>query len=181
MIMTQHGCRWGRARLFVVAAWLLVSLLQTQDACAEGKKISGTSKGFATISVTMMLPGDDPKHEIALIHSRYMDSSADPDFDSVQFTSVTVVDHTAGTGTLRGYDVGTHPSGDQHFTAGEGMVKTVTKPDGSPETTAEGKWWFTGGTGKFKGITGGGTFKTKVIPGKPESWTSEWEGAYEIK
>jgi hypothetical protein len=49
------------------------------------------------------------------------------------------------------------------------------------EYTDEGKWWYTGGTGKFKGITGGGTGKTRGILGKLESAISEWTGEYELK
>jgi hypothetical protein len=179
--MTQRRRRWAMAGLFVLVGWFLVSLIQTREAQAAAKKISGTSQGFVVVSSTTMWPGDAPNHEIILIHSRYMDHSADPDFDNVQFTSVSVIDHTAGMGTFRGYDVGTHPSGDQYFLAYEGMIKTGKKPDGSLETTAEVKWGFTGGIGRFKGITGGGTTKTKGTPGISGSFTAEWEGEYEIK
>lgn len=179
--MTQRGRRWAMAGLFVLVGWFLVSLIQTREAQAAAKKISGTTKGFVIVSSTTMWPGDAPHHEIILQHARWVDHSDDPDCNTAQGTGVAVIDHTAGQGTIRGYGVGTCPSGDQTFVASEGTLKTVKQPDGSTEMTIEAKWRYTGGTGKFKGITGGGTDKTKGIPGKPESFLSEWAGEYEIK
>jgi hypothetical protein len=179
--MTQRGRRWAMAGLFVLVGWFLVSLLQTREAQAAAKKISGTAQGFVMVSSTTMWPGDAPHHEIILQHERWVENSDDPDCPTAQVTSVSVIDHTAGQGTRRGYDVDTCPNGDQIFVAGEGTIKTVKQPDGSLESTYEGKWWYTGGTGKFKGITGGGTGKGKWILGKPESFQVEWAGEYELK
>jgi hypothetical protein len=128
-----------------------------------------------------MWPGDALHHEVILQHVRWVDHSDDPDCNTAQVTSVIVIDQTAGQGTIRGYEVGTCPNGDQTFGASEGTIKTAKQPDGSLESTYEGKWWYTGGTGKFKGITGGGTAKSKGIVGKLESMRAEWEGAYELK
>jgi hypothetical protein len=44
--------------------------------------------------------------------------------------------------------------------------------------TSEGKSSFTGGTGKFKGINGKGTFKTKFAP--DGTATAEGEGEYTL-
>jgi hypothetical protein len=179
--MTQRGRRWAMAGLVVLVGWFLASLLQTRDAQATAKKISGTSQGFVIVSSTTMWPGDAPHHEIILQHVRWVDQSDDPDCNTAQVTGVVVIDHTAGQGTIRGYDVAMCPNGDHTFGAFEGAMKTVKQPDGSLEYTDEGKWWYTGGTGKRKGITGGGTGKTKGILGKPESLRSEWAGEYELK
>jgi hypothetical protein len=179
--MTPRGGRWAMAGLFVLVGWFLVSLLQTREAQAAAKKISGTSQEFVIVSSTTMWPGDVPNHEIVLQHARWVENSDDPDCNTTQVTGVIVIDHTAGQGTLRGYDVDTCPNGDQIFVAGEGTIKTAKQPDGSLVSTYEGKWWYTGGTGKFKGITGGGTAKSKGIVGKPESMRAEWEGEYELK
>jgi hypothetical protein len=56
-------------------------------------------------------------------------------------------------------------------------VKTTPKPAGPPEVTFEGKFWYTGGTGKFEGITGGGTYKNTLTP----SANYEFEGQYTLK
>ncbi len=39
-------------------------------------------------------------------------------------------------------------------------------------------WQYTGGEGSFAGITGGGTFKTKVT--SATTLEATWEGAYEL-
>jgi hypothetical protein len=179
--MTQRGRRWAMAGLFVLVSWFLLFLIQTREAQAAAKKISGTSQKGVTVSSTKMWPGDAPHHEIILQHELSVEHSDDPDCTTAQVTRVIIIDHTAGQGTIRVYDVDTCPNGDQTFVAGEGTIKTGKQPDGSMEVTGEGKWWYTGGTGTFKGITGGGTAKTKEILGKPESFRSEWAGEYELK
>jgi hypothetical protein len=162
----------------VVVLWLLGSLLQTQEAYAAGKKVLGTGKVDAILSLVVMSPGDNPQHEVTLTSRRDVWQSADPDWNNVQTHHVVYTDHTAGTGAHRGNIVGVRPSGDKTFSAFEGTMKTVTKPDGSPEVTFEGKIWATGGTGKFTGITGGGTYKGQLTKA---GITYEWEVEYEIK
>jgi len=176
--MTQLRRRWSVVSLLVVVFWLLGSLLQTQEAYAGGKKVSGTGKTEAILSEVAMYPGDHPQHALTLTSRRDVLQSADPDWNNVQTHTVVYLDHTAGTGAHRGNIVIVHPGGDKTFSAVEGMTKMVRKPDNSPEATAEGKWWFTGGTGKFTGITGGGTYKGQLTKAGP---TYEWEAEYEIK
>jgi hypothetical protein len=164
--------------LLIVGLWLLGPLLQTQEAYAGGKKVSGTAKVDAIQSQVKMYPGDNPQHEITLTSRRDVWQSADPDWNNVQMHLVSYSDYTAGTGAHRGNVVRVHPNGDKTFHAYEGMTKTVPKPEGSPEVTFEGRLWFTGGTGKFTGITGGGTYKGQVTKAGP---TYEWEVEYEVK
>jgi len=164
--------------LLVVVLWLLGSLLQLQEAYAGGKKASGTGKVDAIQSQVKMYPGDHPQHEVTLTSRHDVWQSADPDWNNVQTHIVSYTDYNAGTGAHRGNGVGVRPSGDKTFSAYEGMTKTVTKPDGSSEVTFEGKLWLTGGTGKFTGITGSGTYKGQLTKAGP---TYEWEVEYEIK
>jgi hypothetical protein len=177
--MTQLGRRWSVGRLLVVVLWLLGALLQIQEAYAAGKKVSITGKLDAIQSRVVMAPGDNPQHEVTLTSRRDVWQSADPDWNNIQTHHVIYADVTDGTGTTRGNVVQVRPNGDKTFTAFEGMVKTVTKPDGSRAVMTEGKWWLTGGTGKFTGITGGGTYKG--TPGAAPAVEYEVEGEYEIK
>ncbi len=176
--MTQRRRRWSVVSFSVVMLWLLGSLLQIQEAYAGGKKVLGTGKVDAIQSRVVMSPGDNPQHEVTLTSRRDVWQSADPDWNNVQTHHVVYTDYTAGTGAHRGNIVAVRPSGDKTFSAFEGMTKTVTKPDGSPEATFEGKLWLTGGTGKFTGITGGGTYKGQLTKA---GLTYEWEVEYEIK
>jgi hypothetical protein len=66
-------------------------------------------------------------------------------------------------------------NGDKIFVRFSG-VDTMTK-DGKPDTST-GTWSYTGGTGKFKGITGKGTYKGK--PDASGNMVSEIEGEYTL-
>ena len=57
-----------------------------------------------------------------------------------------------------------------------GGTNTATLKDGLLQS-GEGKWQFTAGTGKLKGIKGQGTFKCK---GAGETETCEVEGEYQL-
>jgi hypothetical protein len=54
--------------------------------------------------------------------------------------------------------------------------KQRSKKDGSWKTTWEGTWKVTGGTGKFKNIKGGGTYRGKATA---QEALTEWEGEVE--
>lgn len=164
--------------LVVIAAWLPVSVFQCPEAYAGGKKTSGTGKVIAIVSQTKIYPGDNRSHVLALSNYHEVDNYAEPLFNNVQANEVVATDYMGGTGAMRGYRVSTYPGGDKTFMAIEGLEKTVMKPGAPPKTSFEGKWRYTGGTGKFKGITGGGTFKGKVTKA---GVTYEWEGEYEVK
>jgi hypothetical protein len=58
-----------------------------------------------------------------------------------------------------GYHVSNMANGDKTFVRFSG-TDTIAK-DGKPATTA-GTWSYTGGTGKFKGLRGKGTYKGKA-------------------
>jgi len=74
--------------LLVVVFWLLGSLLQTQEAYAGGKKVSGTAKTEAILSEVAMYPGDHPQHALTLTSRRDVLQSADPDWNNVQTHTV---------------------------------------------------------------------------------------------
>jgi len=65
-------------------------------------------------------------------------------------------------------------NGDKIFVSYRG---TTTIKAGAP-VRAQGTWSYTGGTGKFKGIKGKGTFLS--TPNADESWTVEVEGEYSL-
>ena len=87
---------------------------------------------------------------------------------------VGVADVRGNTSQDQGWDVTTMANGDKLFVRDTGTTKMK---DNVPELIV-GKWNFTGGTGKFKGVKGGGTFKGA---GKPDgSVTINVEGEYTI-
>ncbi len=84
------------------------------------------------------------------------------------------VDVTATRTTTSGAGVATMESGDKTFSTYHG---TASVKDGKRDDE-HGTWSFTGGTGKFKGIKGKGTYKTTV--NADGTATVEIEGEYEL-
>jgi len=143
---------------------------------AEMKKFTGSAKAIATLSETKLVPGDKPGHEVMLV--RRLWSSKTEEFGESTVNQIIVTDYTLGTGTHRGYDAETLASGEKVFTAYEGRTTTVLKDGTPPSTTFEGRWWYTGGTGKFEGITGSGTYKGQA---SAAGLAYTFDGEYEIK
>ena len=140
------------------------------------KKIKGTNKSDPPISRSVVSPGDDPQHELALLIRRDTTTSSDPDRNETEQIDYAQADQVAGTGTNRGYFRRLHKNGDIDYGSWEGTHKTTVKEDGSSETTWEGKWKDHGGTGKFKNIKGSGTARGKATA---EGASTEWEGEVE--
>jgi hypothetical protein len=143
------------------------------------KKIMGTNKEGPPISRTVVPlgPGDDPKHELfVLAIHRDTTTSSDPDWNETEQIVYGQGDEVAGTGTARGYFRRLRKNGETDYGTYEGTVKTTVKEDGSWESTWEGTWKSNGGTGKFKNIKGGGTYRGKATA---QETLTEWEGEVE--
>lgn len=148
------------------------------DAYTQRRRVSGVARAVVSVAGVRMPAGDDPQHDVTLSRLTGVLNSSDPDFNDVEVHEVTFSDCVAGTGTHRGYDVNIHPGGDKTFTRHEGVTRTVAMPSEAPQTTFEGTWWCTGGTGKFAGITGRGTYRGRVTP---SGLAYAFEGEYEMR
>jgi hypothetical protein len=88
---------------------------------------------------------------------RSLQKSADPNWNNSALTYVAISDLVDGKGTQHGYFVNVRADGDRDLGTFEGKVTTV-----NGMRTLEGTYQETGGTGKFKGITGKSAFKTRM-------------------
>jgi len=174
--MTRTGRNWWSARLLLIASGVLLSVVQPSD--AQTGRFTATGKVVTLLAETKMQPGDKPGHELTMARRMDTISYSDPTFSSGQAIVASVSDYTAGSGAHRGYFAITHPVGDRTFSSYEGMTKATPKPAGPAEVTFEGTWRYTGGTGKFEGITGGGTYKGGLTPA---GVAYEFEGQYTLK
>ena len=86
--------------------------------------------------------------------------------------SVASSETNAGKTTESGIHVGTMANGDKYFVRFQATGTVAPDHSGS----ASGTWSFTGGTGKLKGLTGKGTYKTKAAA--DGTGTSDVEGEY---
>ena len=84
-----------------------------------------------------------------------------------------VADLQAGSGSQRGYYVNERADGHRDWGTFEGKITASGQ-----QVTLEGTWTFAGGTGKFDGISGGGSYSGRMTcPGEVEM---EWAGEYQL-
>ncbi len=133
---------------------------------------SGTFSGKAASQTTFSL-NDVPNHQFNLAEITGTQKSSDEKWNDATITYWGIADLTSGRGAQHGYWVNEHAGGDRDFGTFEGEIGTAGN-----EATLAGKFTFTGGTGKFAGITGGGTYKGRMP--SPLEVEMKWEGAYQL-
>jgi len=133
---------------------------------------SGSFSGRATSQTTISLP-DASNHDLSLVEVRGVQKSTDQHWENAKITYWGTADVTTGNGAQRGYFVNEHADGDRDFGTFEGKIVTT-----GGEIALEGNWKYTGGTGNFQGLTGGGTYKGRMTSATEVENT--WEGAYEL-
>jgi hypothetical protein len=155
--------------IFIVICFLL-SLIQSQEAYAEMKKVSGTSKAIVRLAETQIAVADiTQKGSLEVFRSVL--SSADPDWNDARFFYIRYDEPTKEWGK-KGYGVITHPGGDQTF------IKFVIRELSAAGSAATGEWegFFIGGTGKFKDIKARWLLKWKftTTEGRLDEWKVEY-------
>ena len=84
-----------------------------------------------------------------------------------------MADLTDGSGPQRGYFHNVRADGDQDWGSFEGKITTSGE-----QVTLEGAWRFIDGTGKFRGISGSGTYKGRMT--SPTDMATDWTGEYQL-
>ena len=133
---------------------------------------SGSFAGHARVLTTVAV-GDVSGHEFQTVEISGPVSSTDSNWNGASVGYWGFADLTLGSGTQKGYFVNFHSDGSRDWGTFEASVSTT--PGG---TTTEGSWRFVNGTGKFKGITGQGTFTTRLT--SPMDVECEWKGRYQF-
>ena len=133
---------------------------------------SGSFSGTIPSQTTIVVP-DQPGHILGVAAVSGTQKSADSKWNNSAINYWAVSDVTVTGGIQRGYFVNDHGSAGLDRGTFEGKVSVE---GGQP--TVSGKWQYTGGEGSFAGISGGGTFQTKLT--SPTTLEATWEGAYEL-
>jgi hypothetical protein len=155
---------------------ILAIAFATSAFAADKKKITGTNKDGQILSQSSASPGDDPNHSITQLVGAQRTTSNNADWNNTQLIFYEHDDFIGGTGPLRGYGTHTHANGDKSYFNYEGTSKMTTKDGGAWEQIGDGRFTWTGGTGKFKTLKGGGTYKCKFTP---DSGQCDWLGEAE--
>lgn len=133
---------------------------------------SGSFSGTIRTQTILSVP-DEPDHSLSLAEVTGTQKSADPKWNNSAISYWATTDSTGTQGIERGYFVNEHGSAGIDRGTFEGNVSVV-----AGQAVVEGKWQYSGGEGSFAGITGGGTFKTKLT--SATTLEATWEGTYEL-
>ena len=133
---------------------------------------SGSFSGTIRTQTVLSVP-DKPDHFLGLAEVSGTQNSTDPKWNNSTINYWATTDAIGTQGIQRGYFVNEHGSAGSDRGTFEGNVSVVA---GLP--VVEGKWQYSGGEGSFAGISGGGTFKTKLT--SPTTLEATWEGSYEL-
>ena len=116
---------------------------------------------------------DQPNHDMSLAEVTGTQKTSDARWNGGAISYWGVTDLLDGKGTQTGYFTTDHGDKGRDFGTFEGKVTTA-----GGAMAVEGSWKFTNGTGEFKGLSGGGTFKTKLT--SPIDVECLWQGTYEL-
>lgn len=134
--------------------------------------ISGSFSGNITHQSALDVT-DQPNHLVAIAEVNGVQSSPDPLWNDSKIAYWGINDLVNGEGTQTGYFNNLHPDGGRDFGTFAGKVSNA-----GGTMTVEGTFTFSGGDGQYRGITGGGTFKTAA---KSETEVeATWQGSYEL-
>ena len=156
----------------------LLPVLVATQAHGQPVKVKGGGKVGTILGETRFVAQDNPQHVITLARRSEPNHGSSPDCATMQVDVIAYSDTIAGTGMNRGHRTSTCPNGDKQFATYQGTTTAVPKQGGPPEVTLEGTWQYTGGTGKYAGIRGNGTYKGRLTP---EGVVYEWEGEQILK
>jgi hypothetical protein len=133
---------------------------------------SGAFSGVVDIQQAITV-GDVDGHALMVARVRGGQQSPDPLWNDSTIIYSAVLDLTAGAGEQRGYFVNTHADGDRDF----GTFGGTVTPAGS-ELLCTGTWEFSGGSGRYVGLTGKGTYRMRLT--SPETVEATWDGTYQL-
>ena len=154
---------------------LYVSSLMAQ----EKFKIAGKATAAYTVRKVVEV-GDTEGHSLYLLKNEgFNESTGEHKFmDGAEVVWFAISDYIKGNGPHTVY-LKMSLNDNVVYSKAEGKTTTTLSPEGKPDTTFEGSFTFTKGTGKYKNIQGSCTYKGKLV--SSVIIVNEWEGEYFIK
>jgi hypothetical protein len=128
----------------------------------------------ARVNWQTIIPQKDMSgHEVHIMEIGGLQKSPDPLWNNARVSYWGISDMVEGNGTQHGYFINDHTDG----STDRGSFEARVAKTGS-HITLEGTFRITAGTGKLTGITGNGTFQSRMVSTTEIETT--WEGAYEV-
>jgi hypothetical protein len=135
-------------------------------------KVSGSFSGNVNWQATASMP-DRENHALGLVEIGGTQTSTDAQWQGAAITYWGTADLVDGSGIQRGYFLNVHADGGRDYGSFEGKITTAGE-----QVTLGGTWQYSGGTGKFKGITGHGTYHGRMV--SPTAAQVDWQGEYQL-
>jgi hypothetical protein len=140
---------WQSAALaFLVAAGVVVPALALAQDLGTSRRVQGTAE------VTSVEVGDVPGHVVGVVEFKGLTFFTDGEIAT--HSNPATFDLTNGSGPHQGYVIHYFDDGSTSIERYEGEAKLST--DGK-RTTVEGTFQCVGGTGRFAGLKGQGTYR----------------------
>jgi len=151
----------------------LIIFIASIDITFAGERVKGYATSVTTKWIQMDI-SDVDGHVIAIYEAKqvWFDSKTGEESTAVS-NGILDTNFQTGVGSVTGYAVRTFKDGEKIYSKYEG------KPVGEGQT--EGTFIYTGGTGKFKGLKGGGTWKNRTLASGITYSESEGEREYQMK
>jgi hypothetical protein len=165
----KGACSKSSVLSFSVA---ILAICFISSAHAEKMKITGNNKSERIISQSVATPGDSAGHMLMQTVTMSKTTSSNEVWNDTMMVDYQQMDQFADKGTHVGYGYHKHKGEDQSFFKYWG---TQTAGAGG-KISLEGKFEFTGGTGKFKNIKGGGAY---TCTGTATENSCDWQGEVE--
>ncbi|HEY7533643.1 MAG TPA: hypothetical protein VH681_12790 [Nitrospiraceae bacterium] len=144
-----------------IISTLLSMTLVLEPLAQAADEIAGRNVGH-TQKVEMMEVGDVPAHFLGVSQYNGLTfyTKGPEKGEIASRMGTTIFDVVKGKGTLTGHEVKTFKDGSTLFLKWGGTQWPI---DGGKRTAYEGTWEVTGGTGRYAGSKGSGTFKGERI------------------
>ncbi len=149
------------------AAILCLALLNGVALAGELHTMTYVKTDSRTVSRSAFDVGDVPNHSIVQEVQRHLARFSDARFTPKEEWVHSLTDETDGTGTHRGHFLQIHEGGDRSYGTFEGTHVTTNRPDGSWSVKWEGTYRYLGGSGRYLGIRGEGSYTGRSTPTVP--------------
>ncbi len=145
---------------------------------AGGSKIGGTFSVRYAEQHPIAVP-DAAGHNLVIGRAQGVNRSTGPTsyMDGGAVTNYEFADLTQGNGPQQGY-ITMSQGADSTITKWSGKVTTTLSADKTPNTTMKGTWTKVRGTGRYRGVTGSGTYQGRFTSQTEYrvDWTGEISG-----
>ncbi len=152
--------RWGGLVVLVIALGLPALAARAGETKVEGRNV------YHGVKSEWVEVGDVEGHVVGVWESKGLGFQ---EGDVTTIKSRGTFDSIKGTGTHQGYLAKTWSDGATYTTSFEGRSKQAGKL-----RLSEGTWMLLGGTGRFEGVKGEGTYSSTRYPNKMT--VTDWKG-----